>query len=335
MVDNDSGKFRDNLARGGNFLVLTFTKSKTQVRDISDRTSVRIKSREHWFFKVEAARELKYRPYNAGQSVAAFKSQTEGTEHPYLEPEEGITATPLVDQNGNDILRNDEDEWFVYHLGISPLQGDIRVYPQIPDSQPGGVFQYLGSNRPNATIGDPVGYISGDDHPSWYDPETGFSTTFAWDTGVNTDIRYQFYNENKTRRKIPKLNVFGAGYVLSPIVDENVQRNLLNAAAMNDSAVTHVEYGPIRETFSYELPDEWDAVGNYIEETSPSVPPRFKRPADSMSTLPGSNLDVPDSAPQPPENGDEESILSRIDRSNMSDREIGRTIRGELNNGGY
>ena len=334
MVDNDSGKFRDNLARGGNFLVLTFTKSKTQVRDIDAPTSVRISSREHWFFKVEAARELKYRPYNGALAVGGYKLQTEGEEISYLEPEEGIGAAPLVDQNGNEILRNDDDDWFVYHLGVSPLQGDIRVYPQIPDSQPGGVFQYLGSNRPSATVGDPVGYISGDDHPSWYDPETGFSTTLAWNTGVNTDIKYQFYNENSNRRKIPKLNIFGAGYVLSPITQQNVQRNLLNAAAMNHPAVTHVEYGPIRETFSYEVPDEWDAVGNYIEETSPSIPAEFKQPADAVSTVPGSNMDVATNLPEPPEEISElQSVISEIDTQKMSDREIGRAIRGVVNNG--
>lgn len=332
MVDNDSGRFRDNLARSGNFLVLTFTKSKTQLSDIDTRTTVRIKSREHWFFKVEAAKELKYRPYNAGQSVAAFKQETEGVQDPYLEPEEGIAATPLVDQNGNEILRNDDDDWFVYHLGVSPLQGEVRVYPQIPDSQPGGVFQYLGSNRPSAVNADPVGYISGDDHPSWYDPETGFSTTLAWNTGVNTDIRYQFYNEHKTRRAIPRLNIFGAGYVLSPIVDEDVQRNLLNGVSTNNPAVAHVEYGPIRETYSYEVPDEWDSVGNYIEETSPSIPPEFQVPADNPVSLPGSNRDVRESVNN---RSDEDSILSDIDTSNMSDRQIGRAVRNKVNNGGY
>ncbi|EGQ44093.1 MAG: hypothetical protein J07AB43_01520 [Candidatus Nanosalina sp. J07AB43] len=332
MVDMDSGRFRENLARGGNFLVLTFTKSKTQISGIEGRTNVRIKSREHWFFKVEAARELKRRPYNAGLAVAAFKSEAEGVEDPYLEPEEGISAVPLVDRNGNDILRNDDDHWFVYHLGVSPLQGEVRVYPQIPDSQPGGVFQYLGSNRPNAIAGDPVGYISGDDHPSWYDPETGFSTTLAWDTGVNTDIRYQFYNEHKTRRTIPKLNIFGAGYVLSPILDKNVQRNLLHGVTQNDPAIAHVEYGPIRETFSYELPDEWDSTGNYIEETSPSIPPEYKVPAGRPNSLPSFNQDLGGSV------GDsEESVLSGINTEDMSDRQIGRAVRQnmEANNGGY
>lgn len=330
MANNDSGNFRDHIARGGNFLVLTFTKSKSQLRDLDSAMPIRVKSREHWFFKVEASRELRYRPYNAGLAVSNYKEQQDGTTDQYLEPEEGIDAVSLVDQNGNEILRNDDDEWFAYHIGVAPIHGEVRVYPQIPDSQPGGVFQYLGSNRPDATSGDPVGYISGDDNPTWYDPESQFSTTFAWDTGVNTDIKYEFYNEHKTRRKIPKLNIFGAGYVLSPITDTNVQRNILDAANTNDPSVTHIEYGPIRETFSYDVPDEWDAADNYIEESMPSIPPKFK----DVSSV--GEVDTPSSGSNNESQNQQVGMGSQLngDRiDSMSDRELARAVRGAINNG--
>jgi len=278
MGHYDSKNFTEHLAEAGNFLVLTFTKSKTELKGVGGSSPVRVKTREHWFFKVEASKRITYRPYNAGQAVAAYHEQTDDDLDPYLDPQEGTGPIPLVDQTGQEILRNDDDEWFVYHIGVSPLQGDVRVYPQIPDSQPGGVFQYLGSNRPAAPQGDPVGYISGDDHPSYYDPQMDLASTIAWDTGVNTDIRYQFFNEHKTRRTVPLLNIAGAGYVLTPIVDENVQRNLLDAANTGDESVTHVDWGPIRESYSYEVPSEWDTAGNYIEEVKPSVPSKFSKP---------------------------------------------------------
>jgi len=315
MSEYASQKVCDSLASCGGFLILTFTKSKSQLRDIDSSQTVRVKGREHWFFKVEASNRITYRPYNAGQSVSQYKQQVDDVEDQYLEPEEGIGSIQLVDQNGNDILRNDDDPWFVYHLGIAPLQGDIRVYPQIPDSQPGGVFQYLGSNRPNAEIGDEIGYISGDDHPSWYDPRTGLSTTLAWDTGVNSNIRYQFYNENKNRRKIPKLNIYGAGYVLTPVTDQVVQRNLLNAASAGDPAVTHIDWGPIRESYSYEVPDEWDSAENYIEETAPSIPERYQGPATS-GNLSSNQLD---------------NLRQEI--SDMTDAELSRVLGGARNDG--
>lgn len=276
MGISDTDGFVDDIADGGDFLVLTFTKSKTSYPGISASTPVRVKAREHWFFKVEASRRITYRPYNGAQAVAAYHQQDEQSQRPYLNPDEGTPPVPLIDQSGEEILRNDDDQWFVYHVGVSPLQGDIRVYPQVPDSQPGGVFQYLGSNRPAGPAGDPIGYISGDDHPSFYDPQTGISTTLAWDTGVNTDIRYQFYNENKTRRRIPLLNIFGAGYVLTPVTDSSVQRNILNEAHTGSDNITHVEWGPIRETFSYDVPDQWDTAGNYLEEVEPTIPDEYR-----------------------------------------------------------
>ena len=276
MGHYDNEKFTQDIARSGNFLVLTFTKSKSEMQSDGGGNPVRVKTREHWFFKVEASKRITYRPYNAGAAIAAYHEQVDGDLDPYLDPDEGTQeAVPLVDQAGNDILRNDDDEWFVYHLSVAPLQGDVRVYPQIPDSQPGGVFQYLGANRPAASQGDPVGYTSGDDHPSYYDPETGISTTLAWDTGINTDITYQFYNEHKTQRRVPLLNISGAGYVLTPVIDTEVQKNLLDAANTGDDSVTHVTWGPIRDNLTYEVPDEWDTAGNYIEEIDPSIPGKF------------------------------------------------------------
>lgn len=272
----DAEDFTEKIADGGDFLVLTFVKSKNQYPGITSGTPVRVKSREHWFFKVEAARRITLRPYNAGQAVAAFNQASNNIDKAYLDPQEGIGATALVDSNGEEILRNDDDEWYVYHVGVSPLQGSIRVYPQIPDSQPGGVFQYLGANRPSGQAGDNVGYISGDDHPSFYDPETGISTTLAWNQGVQTNIKYQFFNEHQTRRKIPLLNVFGAGYSITPILDDNVQQNLLKSTSAGHPNVTHVEFGPIRESYSYNVPDEWDNAANYIEEVEPTIPDEFK-----------------------------------------------------------
>ena len=306
MGHYDNQKFTEHLAHAGNFLVLSFTKSKSELPDVGGGTPVRVKTREHWFFKVEAANRLTYRPYNAGQAVAAY-NETQGNDpDPYLEPRSGTGPVPLVDQSGEEILRNDDDEWFVYHLNVAPLQGDVRVYPQIPDSQPGGVFQYLGSNRPAAPAGDPVGYTSGDDHPSYYDPQMGISTTLAWDTGINTDIRYQFFNEHKTRDIVPLLNISGAGYVLTPITDRDVQKNILDAADTDDSDVTHIDWGPIRESYSYEVPDEWDSAGNYIEQVEPSIPDKYT-----------GTVTAPDD--------------SDTDLQNMSQDELEKLVRGAIN----
>jgi hypothetical protein len=308
MGHYDTKKFAEHMAGAGDFLVLTFTKSKSELPEVGGGSPIRVKTREHWFFKVESSRRLTYRPYNAGQAIAAYNEQQGNNPDPYLDPLSGTGPVPLIDRTGSEILRNDDDNWFVYHVNIAPLQGDVRVYPQIPDSQPGGVFQYLGSNRPAGINGDPIGYVSGDDHPSYYDPQIDVASTLAWDTGPNTDIRYQFYNEHKTRRTVPLLNISGAGYVLTPIVDETVQRNLLDRASTGDDSVTHVDWGPIRESFSYEVPDEWDSAGNFLEEVEPTIPPEFSQPVPEVESA--------------------EQDIQQLDND-----EIAELVRGEINNG--
>jgi len=319
----DAEDFTEEVADGGDFLVLTFLKSKNEYPGITSGTPVRVKSREHWFFKVEASRRITLRPYNAGQAVAAFNQAQNGTTRAYLEPQEGIGPVALVDGNGEEILRNDDDEWFLYHVGVSPLQGDIRVYPQIPDSQPGGVFQYLGASRPAAQVGDNVGYVSGDDHPSFYDPEWGISTTLVWHQGIQTNVKYQFFNEHQTRRKIPLLNVFGAGYSITPILDDEIQQNLLESTSGGHPDVTHVEFGPIRETYSYNVPDEWDNAANYVEEVEPTIPDKFKNTpstpdvgdaAQTANEMSPEELIKQATGDQPPSNANNKQALKELVR---------------------
>jgi hypothetical protein len=272
MPDNESADMASRLARENNFLILSFTQNKSSYRTGIQNDTVRVKDTEHWFFQVKTTNTLRLRPFNLGPSIAAFKSQVEGVEEPWIEPEEGIGPVPLIDTQGNDVLRNDEDDWFVYHYTVAPMQEDIRVYPQIPDSQPGGVFRYLGARQPSSQLGSPIGYADGNDNPEYYEPQGGILENLVWDTGETTPVEYQFFNSNSQRRKIPKLNIFGAGYVLAPITEDVVKRNLLVAASNNDNSVTQLTWGPIRDTFSYELPDSWEDVGNSLIVKSPLIP---------------------------------------------------------------
>jgi hypothetical protein len=299
MPDNEVEEMTSQVARSGQFLVLTFVKTKDRLETDEASAVVRSKSIEHWFFKVQAARELKIRPLNAGASIAGFKQTTQGNQDPFLDPEEGTTAIPLVDQNGNEVLRNDNDDWLVYHISTTPLQEDIRVYPQVPDSQPGGVLEYLGSNRPAGIEGDPIGYVDGNDNPSFYDPEAGVAETLAWNSGSNTDLAYQFYNANSERRITPKLNIFGAGYVLTPITDNGVKRQILEGAINNHQAVTHIQWGAIRESFSYSVPDEWEAVGNFLEGNQPFIPEMFRPDTSGNGDSSGSSQSETDALPDP------------------------------------
>jgi len=296
MPDDEAEEMTSRVARSGNFLVLTINKTKKRVAN-GRGGEVRLREREHLFFKVESAKTLRFRPFDTSASIAAYNQEAGntvgGNPVTYLEPEQGTTAVPLIDENSNDILRNDDDDWLAYHVTVQPMQEDIRVYPQIPDTQPGGVFPYLGSSRPAGTAGDVVGYVDGNDNPNWYDPEADLAETFVFNQDKSTDLAYQFYNASQERRLTPKLNIFGAGYVLTPIINENVKRNILDAASANDPAVTHLTFGAIRDSFTIELPDSWNDVNNSIEEAEPQIPIKYRQPRTNPLDVAEDTVELP------------------------------------------
>ena len=99
----DAEDFTEEVADGGDFLVLTFLKSKNEYPGITSGTPVRVKSREHWFFKVEASRRITLRPYNAGQAVAAFNQAQNGTTRAYMHQKEGFGPGACGEREGEDL----------------------------------------------------------------------------------------------------------------------------------------------------------------------------------------------------------------------------------------
>lgn len=249
----------------GDYLVISIQKVEKPLEGEGLNGTVRTNESEHWVFEIGASKEFVLRPFNAGASVQAFKEQAGIDPVPYLDPDEGTLPVPLIDSSGNDVLRNDEDDWFVYHGTVAPLQDDLRVYPQIPDSQPDGVFQYLSSRRPAPTEGDIVGYEDGNDVEDFYDPKTGINEFIAWNEEGNTSLDFGLYNAGEEHRIIPRLSVVGAGYSLSPVLGEAKQRQIVTRAMEGDSNIVHFQWGAIRDSFTYEVPDEWTDANNVIE----------------------------------------------------------------------
>lgn len=268
MGHTDSESIDEKIGDTGDYLVISVQKTEKPLEDdnLEQTGIVRTNEHEHWIFQIDAAKPLILRPFNAAASVTAYKKQAGiSPVVPYLEPDEGTVEVPLVDENGNDVLRNDEDDWFVYHVAVSPLQENLRVYPFVPESQPDGVFQYLSNNRPAPTQGDVVGYVDGNDTEDFYDPDGGLNEVLAWNEGSNTDLSFGLYNNDQERRIIPKLSIDGAGYSLSPILGEAEKRKVLFKAFNDDQNVVHFQWGALRDSFTYEVPDEWTNADNVIE----------------------------------------------------------------------
>jgi len=101
-----------------------------------------------FFFKVAVEVELRYRYQLFGQ----------------LEPQQGKDYNYLGDAghgSGNDILRIEDDDWWVYHFGYAPLQDDLRVYKRLSAEVGITGFEYPTPDLPDPTVGSPFGYIKG------------------------------------------------------------------------------------------------------------------------------------------------------------------------------
>lgn len=265
MTSHQSEEMSSRVGATGDYLVISIQKVESPLDDERLQGTVRTNEVEHWVFQIDASKKFIQRPFNAGASVQAFKAAAGVTpEVPYLDPDEGTTEVPLIDQNQNDILRNDDDDWFLYHGTVAPLQEKLRVYPQIPESQPDGVFRYLSSRRPASTEGDIVGYEDGNDVEDFYDPKTGISEFIAWNEGGNTSLSFGLYNSDQQRRITPKLSISGAGYSVSPVVGEDNIEAVIEAAIEDHPNVVHFQWGAIRDSFSFEVPDEWTDAENVI-----------------------------------------------------------------------
>lgn len=265
MPAEEPEEMSSRIGTTGDYLVISIQKVESPLDDERLQGTVRTNEVEHWVFQIDASKKFIQRPFNAGASVQAFKAAAGVTpEVPYLDPDEGTTEVPLIDQNQNDILRNDDDDWFLYHGTVAPLQEKLRVYPQIPESQPDGVFRYLSSRRPASTEGDIVGYEDGNDVEDFYDPKTGISEFIAWNEGGNTSLSFGLYNSDQQRRITPKLSISGAGYSVSPVVGEDNIEAVIEAAIEDHPNVVHFQWGAIRDSFSFEVPDEWTDAENVI-----------------------------------------------------------------------
>lgn len=268
MGHTNEEEISEKLGDTGDYLVISIQKTEKPLEsDSLERTgTVRTNESEYWIFQIDAAKRLILRPFNAAASVTAYKERAGiSPATPYLEPDEGTVEVPLVDENGNDVLRNDQDDWFVYHAAVAPLQENLRVYPFVPESQPDGVFQYLSNNRPAPTQGDNVGYVDGNDTGDFYNPNGGLNEVLAWNEDSTTSLSFGLYNNDQERRIIPKLAIDGAGYSLSPILDEPQKRKVLRAAFNDDPSVVHFQWGAIRDSFTFDVPDEWTNANNQVE----------------------------------------------------------------------
>jgi len=141
----------------GDNLVIVFPEGNDARIEMKNGGELGVPYGRAFFFKVVLASGLRYH-YDLFDNLAAET----GLDYDYL----GDTGHGT----GNDILRLQDDDWWIYHFGYSPLQDTLRVYRKVEARANESGWEYTQPNQPNPTLGDPYGYVKGAEDFNWFDP---------------------------------------------------------------------------------------------------------------------------------------------------------------------
>lgn len=242
-----------------------------QSQTVSNDT-IRTKSSEIWFFQVAGAVPLRYGPF--------VPHDSEGNELGPINPNSGVQYTQLYDTDGDDILRNDESPWRIYHTALGTRQDQVWIYPRIPEGQNGGGWAWLSAGDPEPTQGDKFGYVNG--YETDFDNPSTKLETVTWQQGVRTKHQYGYYNPNDQEAVNPVLSVKGFAYELRPVVEQDAKLNLLADVAKpkssRDQQVRLVDYSNTAlRSFSFSVPDEWRDAENGLEVSRANLPEEIEQ----------------------------------------------------------
>lgn len=258
---------KERLLRERDYLVIETLESSHNIEVAETGRAITVRDGKAYVFQVQGVcRALKYEPYLIRTQDGALNGAiTAGA---------GLAYQRLWDANGEDILRIKDDAWTIYHFSIAVQQPEIRIYPQIPPAELMGGWEYLVSNQPQPTAGSDYGYVAGREIEDYYDPPATLETLgwrgkeLASNRSYNT---YGFWNEAATKDIDPILNIFGRGYLVHPVMDEEAKRKIV-AGPPAGPARTLVYIGPIRSPYSMPVPTDWNNANCWIPIQRATLP---------------------------------------------------------------
>lgn len=255
------------------YLVVHIGDSFTSKGTNGDR--VRTKDSELWFFQVGQAVELNRDDLklldSSGSAVGPISANS------------GVDYQRLHDDNGDEILRNEDNQFRVYHISIGVRQPEVRIYPRIPENENGGGWTYLSSNEPDPTSADNFGFVNGYD-TDYNDPSTQLET-IVWHEGVQTETQWGFFNTDPQRAVDPIISIRGKAYELRPVNEEDAMLNLLADVSkpedQRDSKVKLVEYSnSSADSFTFEVPEDWKRLENTLTIKQANLPEEIEQLAE-------------------------------------------------------
>jgi hypothetical protein len=265
----DDLTIKENILEPGQFLAIHIGGSESSKTVSGD--SIRTKDSEFWFFQIADVASIIQKPIRLYNEA--------GDPQGPLAADSGINYNQLFDNQGDDALRNDEDDWTVYHFSVGVHQQGIRIYPRVPESQNGGGFTYLSGNEPDPTAPSPYGYVPAD-QTHVYNPGVELES-LAWRSGQRSSHQYGFFNDNEVAID-PVLSVVGAAYNLRPVEGRRQMLNLLadvgRPKSQQENRIHTINFSrSALRSFSYKLPEEWKDSQNTLTVQEANIPEDIER----------------------------------------------------------
>jgi hypothetical protein len=242
---------RDELLEEGEYLALAFARNVESTKVKASKQ--RLMKFDVAFFQIQGFERLTYRDLGLHDSQGGSRGP--------LAPESGVDFTRLYNSDGEDIARveTDENVWQLSHFAPSVLEGDVRVYPRVPETETQPGFTWAVGARPDPTVGEEFGFVSGKEM-DYYSPPKALQTV-AFQSGDTSNFQYGFYNENSEKRVDPTLTLQGRTYRTVPVSSEQTQERILKQAGTGDEGVNILTWGPVTDSYSINLLSEWDEAG--------------------------------------------------------------------------
>jgi len=250
--------YEQTVEEGGTLILAFFSNTRKASFTNGD---ARVAEFELAFFEVQGANRVNYRNLD-------LRDSTGSTVTP-LGPEAGQGFQRIHDDEGEDIFRieTNESPWQITHTSVSVLQDNVWVYPRIPETNAHPGWTWAVGDEPNPANGDQFGFTAGAEMD--YDEPPASLQSIAFESGDRSTIQYGFFNDSQHRDALPRMNVEGKTYRVSPITSTDKQTDAMQSALGDYPNAKFLTFGPITDNFTISLPDEWKDVGATVNHIGP------------------------------------------------------------------
>lgn len=255
-VNVEERTIEDAFLEEGDNLVLTILNSRDREDSVQN---ARVRVGDAYFFKVQNVLEtFTYGPQRQVQPDGTnFGTLGSGSGRDYevlrrAEDGKGSAGDPLME--------NEELEWLIHHFSVSVAQPYMRIYPQVPNVERMGGFEWQTATQPDPANGDQWGSIAGSEMPYFRRPPLELENVSFMDFEDN--FAYGFFNESNNKDAAPLLYVKGQSYNVIPITNTERKRSIYKR---NEGPPAHrVSLGPVFRSFDIQTPTEWNNAGNAL-----------------------------------------------------------------------